>query len=275
MADEALDALCRLHGPRRHAGLETLYGRFDRPELRASDPVSFVWALESSADREIAAWVASSLSYGRVASILAALRDLDQRWNHQPAALLAQASDAELRNVLRGFQYRWTRAEHLHGLLGGLRALAADGSIPARLAREQVPGPGGLRPAMAALVRDLRAAAPDDPGHLLPDPAGPSACKRLAMGLRWLVRRDHIDPGLWAGQLDPAGLWVPLDTHMFRIARRLGLTRRSIPDGESARRITAAFARIRPDDPVRYDFALTRLGILPKTFFRDSENLLY
>jgi len=269
---EALDALCRLHGPQRHVALEALYDRFDRTELRASDPVSFVWAHENPADREIAAWVASSLSYGRVASILAALRDLDQRWDHQPAALLAQASDAELRRVLRGFQHRWTRADHLFGLLGGLRTLAAGEALPVRLARGQVPGPGGLRPAMAALVRDLRAAAPADPDHLLPDPAGPSACKRLAMGLRWLVRRDRIDPGLWADHLDPAGLWIPLDTHMFRIARRLGLTRRTIPDGEAARRITAAFARFSPADPVRYDFALTRLGILPPAFFRAGQD---
>jgi uncharacterized protein (TIGR02757 family) len=81
------------------------------------------------------------------------------------------------------------------------------------------------------------------------------------MWLRWMVRRDRIDPGPWAEMLSPAHLWIPLDTHMFRIARRLRLTRRHIADAEAARRVTAAFARMEPGDPLKYDFAITRLGM--------------
>lgn len=261
MNADTVAALGRLRGPDRRAALEWNYRRFNHARFRASDPVAFVWSFHDPADREIAAWTAAALAYGRVASIQAALRGVDRRWEGQPAAFLAQASLQEQRNALAGFVYRWTRAPHLLGHLRGWHILRTTHDLPARFARDAAPGPGGYRRALAGMVRDLREAVEDDPGHLLPNPAGPSACKRPAMWLRWMVRRDEIDPGPWADRLDPAKLWVPLDTHLFRIAKRLRLTRRRTPDGEAARRVTAAFARLCPEDPVRYDFAITRLGM--------------
>ncbi len=249
-----LDDLRRLHGPARRAALEVLYLHFNRAEFRASDPVEFVWSFPERADREVAAWAAAALAYGRVASIRAALADLNRRWENQPAAFVFQASVPEQRAALRGFTHRWTRDTHLLGLLGAWRAGGPE--IP-----QQLRGRPDARAALGALLPALRSAAPEDPGHLLPDPRAGSACKRLAMWLRWMVRSDAIDPGLWSAELSPAQLWVPLDTHMFRISGLLGLTRRRQPDGEAARRITAAYARICPEDPVRYDFALTRLGM--------------
>jgi uncharacterized protein (TIGR02757 family) len=87
-----------------------------------------------------------------------------------------------------------------------------------------------------------------------------SACKRLHLFLRWMARKDEVDPGVWSG-LDPARLMIPLDTHMFRIARTLELTRRKQADMRAALEITEAFRTICPEDPARYDFSLTRLGI--------------
>ncbi len=249
--------LSRLHGSARKAALESLYHAYNHARYRVGDPVDFVWRHPDPADREVAAWIASALAYGRVASILKALDDLSRRWEHQPAAFLRQASDREMRTALSGFVHRWTRGEHVLGMLAGWRDLTASQDIPARLAAH----PHGYRPALAELRTELLACAPEDPGHLFPNPAGPGACKRLAMWLRWMTRKDEIDPGLWAHTLDPSRLWVPLDTHMFRISKRLGLTRRKNPDGEAARRITAAYARIRPEDPLRYDFGITRLGM--------------
>jgi len=95
--------------------------------------------------------------------------------------------------------------------------------------------------------------------YLLPDPRLGSACKRLNLYLRWMVRRDAVDPGGW--NVPPAKLVVPLDTHMHALGRALGLTDRRSADLRTALEITAAFRAIAPDDPVRYDFALTRLGM--------------
>lgn len=204
----------------------------------------------------MAAWAAAALSFGRVASILGALEELNRRWEGQPSAFVFQASVNEKRAALAGFVYRWTTPAQWVGLLEGWRLLHETGSVPHRLT--SVPD---LRQALSPLVHDLYAGVTEHPGYLLPDPAGPGACKRLAMWLRWMVRKDEIDPGLWSAQLSPSGLWVPLDTHMFRIARRLRLTRRRTADAEAARRITNAFRKFSPEDPLRYDFAITRLGM--------------
>jgi uncharacterized protein (TIGR02757 family) len=110
-------------------------------------------------------------------------------------------------------------------------------------------------PALTGLVESLGVR-----NSLVPDPTSGGAAKRLHMFLRWMIRRDAVDPGLWRGFLSRQ-LLMPLDVHSFRQCRRLGLTRRRQPNLASVEEITRSLARLRPDDPVRYDFALSRLGI--------------
>lgn len=96
---------------------------------------------------------------------------------------------------------------------------------------------------------------------LFPAPTSGSACKRLCMFLRWMVRpNDGIDLGLWDG-LTPAQLIIPVDTHISRISRYLGLTRRKVADWRMAQEITASLRFFDPIDPVKYDFSLAHLGI--------------
>ena len=95
---------------------------------------------------------------------------------------------------------------------------------------------------------------------LLPSPADGSACKRLFLYIKWMSRRDAVDPGGWAG-VPPSSLMMPVDTHIFRIGRTLGFTSRSQADLRACREITQAFARICPEDPTKYDFCLSRFGI--------------
>jgi uncharacterized protein (TIGR02757 family) len=109
-------------------------------------------------------------------------------------------------------------------------------------------------------------ACPDT--YLVPSPAAGSACKRLNLFLKWMVRSDAIDPGGWTG-VSPRQLIVPLDIHMRRIGRRYGLTRRMTANMRMALEITAGFRRFCPDDPTRYDFALTRPGIWSNLSARD------
>jgi uncharacterized protein (TIGR02757 family) len=113
----------------------------------------------------------------------------------------------------------------------------------------------------------LRAEARGARNYLLPDPAAGSACKRLHLYLRWMVRRDAVDPGGWS-RVRARQLVAPVDVHMHRLGRALGFTKRRQADARTALEITAALRRFAPHDPVRYDFALTRLGI------RDDARLL-
>jgi uncharacterized protein (TIGR02757 family) len=123
------------------------------------------------------------------------------------------------------------------------------------------PGDATILPALENFSHHLRRGCEDRlEGILLPRPMKGSACKRLHLFLRWMVRKDEVDPGVWSG-LDPTMLMIPLDTHMFRIARAFQLTRRRQADMRAVLEITDAFRAICPEDPVRYDFSLTRLGI--------------
>ena len=97
--------------------------------------------------------------------------------------------------------------------------------------------------------------------YLLSSPQDGSACKRMNLFLRWMVRRTPPDLGLW-NFVDPSKLVMPLDTHVHRIATFLGLNDRKSADWKTARLLTDRLARLDAADPVRYDFALCRLGIL-------------
>jgi uncharacterized protein (TIGR02757 family) len=103
---------------------------------------------------------------------------------------------------------------------------------------------------------------PKRPGvcYFFPRPSSGSACKRLNLFLRWMVRRDALDLGVWS-QVSAAKLVVPLDTHVIRVGQCLGLTRYTSPGWAMARDITASLRRLDPDDPVKYDYSLCHLGM--------------
>ncbi len=244
------------------AALDALYDRCTRKQCVGDDPVGFLYDYPDPADREIVALIASSLAYGRVKSIRASVADALGRLGDRPARTIFDETPRRLARRTEGFRHRFCSGEHLASLLAGTRrAIRGAGSLRDALAEGLSPGDETILPALGALVERL------DPqrrcGHLLAVPRRGSACKRLHLMLRWLVRRDAVDPGGWPGQWRRL-LVVPLDTHMHRIARALRWTDRQVADARTALDTTRALARGCPDDPVRYDFALTRLGICPR-----------
>jgi uncharacterized protein (TIGR02757 family) len=95
---------------------------------------------------------------------------------------------------------------------------------------------------------------------LTPCPEHKSSFKRINLFLRWMVRKDAVDPGVWT-RVSPAKLLIPLDTHMRQVSMKMGLTKRKDTSMKTAVEITAFFSGVAPEDPVKYDFALTRAGI--------------
>ncbi len=251
---------------RRYAdALEALYRRRNRPESRAADPVWFVHRYTGARDREVAALVASALAYGRVGHIMKSAAGALGRLGERPARFLAEAPAVRLRRATQGFKHRFCRGEHLYALLRGARGLMRDyGSLEGAFAAGMTSADGTVLPGLRAFAAQLDVASGGGCGHLLPDPARGSACKRLNLMLRWLVRRDGVDPGGWDAAC-PAQLIVPLDVHMHRTCRRLGATARRAADLRTALEVTAAFRDIRPDDPVRYDFVVAHLGVQGET----------
>lgn len=245
------------------ACLEALYDRYHRLEHVADDPLRFPRRYDDPRDREVAGMLAAAFAFGRVQAFLPVLERLFDRLGPRPASALAAATDARIAALADGFVYRFVRPDHLGAMLRGLAGtLRADGGLHPAFRRGSDEG-GTAMAGLRALADRIRAAGgPGDPGFLLPlgRPADPA--KRLNLFLRWMVRDDGIDLGVWP-DVPKRALLVPMDVHVGRAARLLGLLpdRRSGPRLADAVALTRALAAFDPDDPVRFDFALSHLGI--------------
>ncbi|MFW6231493.1 MAG: TIGR02757 family protein [Spirochaetota bacterium] len=242
------------------------YDRFHHPRFISPDPLEVVREFTSFADREVVALIASSLALGRVGGILSAVRSVLDRLgliDVSPARAIGAASSEDLRAISEGFVYRFFDGAQLGGLLDGIRlALRRHGSLEACVAMGE--GDDPLLAGLTALVDTVVEGAGGrlDGSILLSRPGRGSACKRLLLFSRWMVRSDEIDPGGW-GAIGTDELLMPVDTHILKVARTLGLTRRKVASIAVSREITSALKAVSPADPVRYDFALTRPGINP------------
>ncbi|MGB9712249.1 MAG: TIGR02757 family protein [Dissulfurimicrobium sp.] len=243
--------------------LEDLYTRFNRRELVHPDPLEFLYNYPEPMDREIAGLIASSLAYGRVGQILKSVSIVLNKLGDLHKSLL-KLSRSELFDMFDGFRHRFTGGQEIAALLFGVKKVIEDnGSLERYLMSFINPLDDTISPALSKFIRGICAASGVKSMYLLPDPAMGSACKRPFLFLRWMVRCDQVDPGGWHG-IQPSMLLVPVDTHMFKIAKHLGFTIRNQADLKTAVEITNKFKKINPSDPARYDFVLTRFGIRPE-----------
>jgi len=253
--------------------LDRLYAARSPVHL-ANDPLSFCHRYADPADREVVAVIASSFAYGNVAVILRSLEAICARLGPAPRRFVESFDPREGLRVFSGFKHRFNDGRDLCALIWAMRLMIEEtGSVEAFFLRSHDPGAEDVTGALngytrAVLALDYRpifgqTALPDDAyfPFLFPAPASGSACKRLCMFLRWVVRpADGIDLGLWKG-ISPGQLVIPVDTHIQRISGYLGFSRRKNADWRMAREITASLRRFDPADPVKYDFSLAHLGI--------------
>lgn len=237
----------------------------------AFDPVEFPHRYSSPRDIEVSGLIAASLAYGRADLFKPKVESLLAAMAPSPAAYVAELNLVRARRLLHGFVYRFNVAADVAVLLLGIgRVLRERGSLEA-LFRDQLERHADLRGALGGFteslrdvpMRPLRRALGRERGldHLLPSPLGPGAAKRLNLFLRWMIRGpDDVDFGIWRS-IPPSRLIVPLDTHVGRIARYLGLTRRKDLSWKTAEEVTASLRRVDASDPVRYDFALCHHGM--------------
>jgi uncharacterized protein (TIGR02757 family) len=243
--------------------LERLLATTDRRACLDVDPVQFPRRYTDPHDIEIAAVVASSLAYGRVA----AFRPVLERWfalmdaTGGPRAYVERFGPQD-HAALAPLVYRWNRgADFVRWMATLQRVIQRRGSLAVVFPTAPTMGET-LRCGIAAL-RDSAGAEPMSRGfrYLIPSPDDGSACKRWNLALRWLVRpEDGVDLGIW-NHLAASRLIMPVDTHVGRIARMIGLTRRADDSWKTAEEITANLRRLDPEDPIRFDFALSHLGI--------------
>jgi uncharacterized protein (TIGR02757 family) len=251
--------------------LDRLYSDFNYPDS-ATDPIQIVRRYTRSDDREVAGFVSAALAFGRVASVLQSIERVLAVMGSAPAAYLRRFDPRRDAPAFDGIVHRWIREKDIVALLWVLHQMVtATGSIEQFFVLGDDPLStdiqGGLDSfSTRALALDLEAAygrVPKRPGvcYFFPRPSAGSACKRLNLFLRWMVRRDALDLGVWS-RVAPARLIVPLDTHVIRVGRCLKLTAYTSPGWRMARDITGSLRALEPEDPVKYDFALCHLGMM-------------
>ena len=255
--------------------LEALNRVYDHAFLN-TDPLGIVRRFDRPEDRELVGFLAAGLAYGRVDAIRGSLEKLLRVLGPRPSRFLETFDPVRDSGRLDGFVHRFTRGRDIALMLWLVRqALQRSGGLESFfLEGDPEPGSETLEGAMdrfgerlfglddRPLHRSRRVPARDGVRWLLPLPKDGSVCKRHCLFLRWMVRPDDgVDCGVWT-RVRAARLVLPLDVHLQRLAQVLGWTRRRSPSWAMAREVTACLRRLDPDDPTRYDFALSRLGIL-------------
>ena len=262
------------------SALEELYRTFDHVDS-ATDPVHKVRRFASSEDREIVGFCAAGLAFGRVASVLQSIESLLGVMGSSPAEYVRRFDPARDAAALQPLVHRWIRGQDLAALVLVLqRMLRESGSIERFFVEGDDPSAPDIGVALDAFSRramqtDLRPAygrMPKRPGvcYFFPRPSAGSACKRLNLFLRWMVRKDAIDLGAWT-KVSAARLIVPLDTHVIRVGRCLRLTKYVSPGWKMAAEITASLRVLDPLDPVRYDFSLCHIGMMKACGYGTSQ----
>jgi uncharacterized protein (TIGR02757 family) len=252
------------------AALEDVRAKCDVEARLELDPVAVVHRYARPEDQELVALMASAVAFGNVKALRSKLEQALSRLGPDVARIADDELDVFAR--LHGWKHRVYRGEDLARLLiGARRVQRASGSLGRRFA-EDMEREGELRAALSAFARAIREAGGltrsssskrRGAAHILADPDGSSGCKRLLLYLRWMVRpADGVDLGLWDVPTDV--LLVPVDTHIHKLGRNLGFTRRANLSWKTAQEITEALRRFDPADPAKYDFALCHMGMLQR-----------
>ena len=249
--------------------LEELVTTFDVSTIEP-DPLQLVLRYPDPLDQEIAGLLAAAFAYGRADIVVSNVGRVLDAMGDSPFGWMKTFDPQDARRRFAGFSHRFHKTDDLVSLLMCVAsAVRKHGSLGALFRDGYRDADADIGPALARFVASLLSvsdgSATARPSaalrYLLTSPDDGSACKRMNLYLRWMIRRTPPDLGLWTFA-DPAKLVMPLDTHVHRIATFLGLSTRRTADWKAARALTDRLALFDPSDPVRYDFAICRLGIL-------------
>ena len=228
-------------------------------EAKKKDPIRLLYRYNNPLDIEAAGLLTSCLSYGKQSVFVPVIESVLAQLGDSPHNTIMSGDLRAVELNLEGFKYRFNSAEDIVGLLRSLQSLYKENAT-----LEQVVGArdGSVKNKLSYLVTELRSRVPPSKGfnYLLPDPHTGSACKRLNMFLRWMVRKGDVDLGVWE-VLKPKDLIIPLDTHIHRISQKLNITKRKTADWKTAEDITDSLSYLDENDPVKYDFILCSAGI--------------
>ncbi len=251
--------------------LDKFYRDYDFNKRIKHDPIEFPHRYSDPGDIEIVGFIASSFAYGRIDLFKPVIEKILAPGGKHPGAYIRNFKLTRDAGGLSGTSYRFNKEKDILCFIYILgQALKKWGSLRDLFYRFYRSDHKDIRHALDGFVDYLlhidtasvygKNIRPPGLTQLLPGPAKGSACKRMNLFLRWMVRTKDIDLGIW-NEIPPSKLIIPLDTHIARISRCLGLTNRTATDWKTAEEITGALRQLDPEDPLKYDFALCHHGI--------------
>lgn len=244
--------------------LDRLVVHFETADFIANDPVSLPHGFDDPRDQEVIGLFAALLAWGRRETVLRKMLELCDRMHFQPYRFVREFDPDRDSDRLKGFKHRTFQPGDAFWLINNLgRLLRRFDTVEDIFVHHLTPGDGEVGPAIQGFSEAVMTAHPQTPSRLQKHLARPdtgSACKRLNMYLRWMVRPGPVDLGIWR-RISTDQLLLPLDVHSGRQARKLGLLERTYDDWRACIELTEKCRHFSPDDPARYDFALFGLGM--------------
>lgn len=246
--------------------LDYHYRTFDKSSI-SPDPLQFLHLFKEVKDIEIAGIISSVFAYGNVIQIIKTLERIFEILGDKPSEFVENFVYEKEAGLFKEIKHRFYTADDIAKFFRGLhRVYTEDGSLKQMFLMYYFPQEKNLRDAVSFFSRNLLDASrgKENPTQgltfMFPDPAKGSACKRMNLFLRWMIRKDQLDFGLWY-EIPPDKLVIPVDTHVAKICKELKLTTAKNISWKMAEEITENLKKFDPKDPVKYDFAICHIGM--------------
>jgi uncharacterized protein (TIGR02757 family) len=243
------------------AYLDPIATRFEQPAFIEDDPISIPHGFDDPEDQVLIGWFAAILAWGRRDIMLSKLAELCDRFDYRPRRFIHDFSPARHASRLEGFVHRTFNDADLIGMVQALQTLTRARTLESVFA-SGMSGEAPVRDGIETLSCAVLDAIPGQPTRTrrhVARPSSGSACKRICMFLRWMVRPGPVDLGCWTS-VPRSALMLPLDVHSGNQARAVGLLTRNANDWKAVEELTAACRWLDPTDPCRYDFAFFGTG---------------
>ena len=242
--------------------LDELHDKYNNPSFIEADPISVPHSFTDPIDREVAGFMAATIAWGNRRAIVQSSHRMMRYMDNAPADFVLNASEAELAH-LATFVHRTFNGVDFQDFVRGLRHIIEGWGSVGGFFEQNYEQSGDVRTAISEFRKEFFNVEHDKHAekHLSSIDRG-AACKRIAMYMRWFVRRDErgVDFGQWT-KIPMSALYLPLDIHTGRMGRAMGLLTRKQDDWKAVEEITASLREFSPEDPTRYDYSLFGAGI--------------
>lgn len=250
--------------------LDYHYNAFDKSKI-SPDPLQFLHLFDDEKNIESIGFIASVMAYGNVVQIINSLNKILEITGGKPFDFIRNYRHAKDKSYFKNFKHRFYSAEDIHLLFLVLHKVYKEYESLKNLFldtynKDEFNIKDSLNRFSINLLSTAEKENPDTQlssgiKFMFPLPQKGSACKRMNLFLRWMVRKDELDFGIWQNEIAKNKLIIPVDTHVAKVCKSIKLTRRKIADWKMAEEITANLRKIDPEDPIKYDFAICHIGM--------------